>query len=217
MNYYKPTGFLLIYVLLVSCNTSLVLTGNSDIEKHSKIYDAIIVPGFPYSETGDNSLIQKRVLWSQTLLSRGMSKNIIFSGSAVYSPYVEAEIMALYALELGVDENNIIIEPQAEYSIENLYYSLNLAKKHGFVSLALATDPIQAKKMQSIVKKYQLNIDIIPFDTFITGKEIEKIEINNNLAYISNFESIIERKNIIERIQGTKGVGIDFETTASSD
>jgi hypothetical protein len=37
-----------------------------------------------------------RVCWSKYMFDKGIAKNVIYSGGAVYSPYCEAEILALY-------------------------------------------------------------------------------------------------------------------------
>ncbi len=86
-----------------------------------------------------------RIYWAKFLYEKGIAKNIIFSGSAVYSPYYEAEIMRLYAIELGIPKENIFAETKAEHSTENAYYSYKYGKKLGFNKMALASDPFQSK------------------------------------------------------------------------
>ena len=53
----------------------------------------------------------------------GMAKNVMFSGSAVYTPYYESKIMALYAEAIGIPKERIYIETEAEHSTENIFYS----------------------------------------------------------------------------------------------
>src|SRR4051812_801624 len=85
-----------------------------------KPYDAIIVPGVPYeSSLGKWSDIMKmRVHWSYHLYKEGIAKNIIYTGGAVYTPYVESKIMSMYGEALGVPKENIFIESKAEHSTE---------------------------------------------------------------------------------------------------
>src|SRR5438067_574875 len=59
-------------------------------------FDAIIVPGVPFENGRWSQTMKSRVGWSYYLYRKGIAKNIIYSGAAVYSPYVEARIMALY-------------------------------------------------------------------------------------------------------------------------
>jgi hypothetical protein len=71
-------------------------------------YDVIIVPGIPFEKDKDAGMIMKaRVKWASYLVTRGIAKNVIFSGSAVYTPYTESRIMALYAIELGIPAERI--------------------------------------------------------------------------------------------------------------
>lgn len=70
----------------------------------------------------------------------------MYSGSSAYSPYYEGEIMALYAIAIGIPKENVFTETRAEHSTENLFYVYLKAKKLGFTHIALATDPFQAKQ-----------------------------------------------------------------------
>ncbi|HEY4154109.1 MAG TPA: YdcF family protein, partial [Puia sp.] len=95
-------------------------------------YDAIIVPGVPF-EIGQWSRVMKgRIYWSKFLFDRGITRNIIYSGSAVYTPYIEADIMAGYAIALGIPKEHVFRETHAEHSTENVYYSYKLARSLGF-------------------------------------------------------------------------------------
>ena len=62
------------------------------LKKHPQ-YDAVIVPGVPFNEPSWDKPMLMRVVWAVHLYKRGITKNIIMSGSAVYTPYVEAKIM----------------------------------------------------------------------------------------------------------------------------
>ncbi len=64
-----------------------------------KPYDAVIVPGYPHDSGKVNIVLEHRIKWAYYLYSNGYVKNIIFSGSAVYTPYIEAEVMRLFALQ----------------------------------------------------------------------------------------------------------------------
>ena len=107
-----------------------------------------------------------RVYWSKYLYDKGITKNVIYSGSAVYTPYVEGKIMALYAIALGIPEENVFSETMAEHSTENVYYSYKLARKLGFERIALATDQFQAKMLKRFTKKIvSRDAGIIPIVT----------------------------------------------------
>ena len=175
-------------------------------------YDAIIVPGVPYNDEYWTRVLMGRIYWSFYLYQNGYTKNIIYSGSAVYTPYVEAKIMAMYAKKMGIPEENIIIETQAEHSVENVYYSYNLAQEKGFKKVALATDPYQSKWMERPSKKMNVPIDFIPFSTdLLETMDIPEYEIDEEKAFVQDFVSLTERKNFFQRLRGTLGKNIDYK------
>src|SRR6478735_6412316 len=137
--------------LLTLLAISIFLTGCSAVLSPEKKYesvvthapfDAVIVPGFPHQKDNWSMVVKCRVYWAVYLYNEGITKNIIFSGSAVYTPYVESEIMAMYAEQMGVPRDHIFLETKAEHGSENLYYSYQLAQEEGFKSIAVASDAV---------------------------------------------------------------------------
>lgn len=179
------------------------------------IYDVIIVPGVPFNDDYWAGVLLSRIYWSHYLYQTGMTKNIIYSGSAVYTPYIESEIMAMYGKEMGINESNIYTETSAEHSVENVYYSYHLARELGFEKIALATDPFQSRMMKWPSKRMKVDIDFIPFsvelfDT-IKMKNMDEIIIDSSKAYVNDFVSLEDRKNFFQRLKGTLGRNIDFK------
>jgi len=186
------------------------------IESQNKEYDIIIIPGVPFEEGNWSDIMKIRVYWSKYLYDKGIAKNIMYSGSAVYSPYYEAEIMALYGEALGISKENIFTETKAEHSTENVYYSYKKAKKMGFKKIALATDPFQSKMLRRFIKIIiKGDMDIIPivYDTLsaLTPKMYDPV-IDFQKAYKKDFVSITEKEGFWKRLNGTRGNNID--TTA---
>lgn len=175
-------------------------------------YDVIIVPGIPFDSVGGwANTMQGRVYWSKYLFDKGITKNIIYSGSAVYTPFIESEVMALYAKELGIPAENIFAEKKAEHSTENLYYSYYLAKSLGFEKIALATDPFQSKMLSSYPKKLKVSVDLIPFvkDSLRAMPKQANVKIDTTGLKVLCFESITERENRYKRFWGTMGKNIE--------
>lgn len=170
-------------------------------------FDALIIPGFPHHEDSMTTVVQNRVYWAYFLHQKGIVKNVIFSGNAVYTPYREGEIMALYAVQLGIPKDNIFMEVEAEHSTENLYYSHKLATKLGFKKIALATDIVQSSFLYS-VNNHRLKIPTtfipIVLDS-ITDIEKPNFNFDQSQALDSTFVSILERENLWQRLKGTKG------------
>ena len=172
----------------------------------AKPVDVIVVPGVQYNGLKWNTVMKWRVYWSVYLYKKGLAKNIIYSGSAVYSPYTEATIMALYAEKMGVPKEHIFLETKAEHTTENLYYAYQLAKQKGFSSIAFATDPFQSNMIAPYVKKFNLDVSLVAIDIPILYKiEMQDFEIESSIAYQLNFISIEERFTPEEREFHSKG------------
>ena len=175
-------------------------------------YDVIIVPGCPYEGGTWSTAMKGRVIWANYLIKKGVAKNVIFSGGAVYSPYVEAKIMALYAEELGTPKEKIFIEDKAQHSTENIFNSYCMAKQMGFRKMAVASDPFQSNLLMGFTKRrFKLPIAHIPFiiDTLSTIDDVNPI-INPEPAKVENFKSILETQSKWHRFRGTRGKNIKF-------
>ncbi len=187
--------------------------------ENAKPYDIIIVPGIAFENGKWNRTMKGRVYWSKYLFDRGIALNVMYSGSAVYSPYYEAEIMAMYAKAIGIPARHIYTETKAEHSTENAYYGYKKARQLGFKRIALASDPFQTKLLRKFVrKKVDAGMGLIPM-VIDTMKAIEPSmidpEINAEAAFKPDFISIKKRESFWKRWRGTVRGNID--TTAYSD
>ncbi|MCC6289202.1 MAG: YdcF family protein [Chitinophagaceae bacterium] len=176
-------------------------------------YDAIIIPGIQFKNNKWDTVMKGRVYWSKFLFNKGIAKNIIYSGAAVYTPYYEAEIMALYAEAIGIPKANIYTETKAEHSTENIYYGYKRALQLGFKKVALASDPFQTKMLRKFIrKKVNREIAIIPF-VIDTLKMLQPSMVDPSIPYEKAFKqdfiSIRERDSFWRRLRGTIRGNID--------
>lgn len=198
---------------LQSCSFSDNTTRKYLVAASGKTYDMIVVPGVPFYERGWDSTMKARVYWSKYLYDRGIAKNIMYSGSSVSSPYYEGEIMAMYAIALGIPKEHVFSETKAEHSTENLYYSYYKSQKLGFVNIALATDPYQAKQLKRYARvKVNENVGIIPI-VFDTLRAMQPSMINPVIdypkAFNKDFIPLAQRESFWKRFRGTMGKNID--------
>lgn len=203
-------GFLVFRSCSFSARTSQKLLEKAD----GNYYDAIVVPGVPFEGDKWSATMKARVYWSIYLYRKGIAKHIIYTGGAVHSPYVEAEIMAMYAVQLGVSKEHILKETKAEHSTENIYYSYQMAQELGFQKVALASDPFQTKLLKKFVwKRVSPEIDLIPI-VIDSLREFEKTLVEPSIDYqnakVENFVPLKERENFWERMRGTRGKNIDY-------
>lgn len=198
-----------VIILLSSC--SLAIHRGDKLFAHvlnnQKQFDAIIVPGVPLKNGSWDSVMKARVLWSVYLYQHHFTKNIIYSGSSVYTPFYEAKVMGLYAMKLGIPAEHIFYDTLAKHSTENVYFSYKLAQQLRFKSIALATDPFQSALLNRFTKKrFKSFIQHIPvkFD-LIKNMNSTVISINSMLAFNPSFESIMENETFVQRLKGTLG------------
>lgn len=213
-----PRNYLILAVLagifFSSCtlfNPSYKKLYTRSLKKHAQ-YDAVIVPGVPFYEPEWDRVMLMRVIWAVHLYKRGYTKHLIMSGGAVYSPYVEARVMKLYAQALGVPAEDISTEEQAEHSTENVWYSYKLAKKRGFKTVALASDPFQTNLLYRFVRRRTPDVAFLPaqFDTLSTLSH-ETPSIDYKPLRMEKFIPLPERESKWERLRGTRGKHINFK------
>src|SRR5690348_13572317 len=84
---------LAVSLVLTHCSFKRYAEKSYQQAKKHKPYDVVIVPGVPYEKENTSAVMKLRVFWSKHLYDSGFTHNIIFSGSAVYTPFVEGIAM----------------------------------------------------------------------------------------------------------------------------
>lgn len=213
----KNYSLLIFLAFVVTLITSCQFSKKASLRKYEAVkdqqFDMVVVPGIQFQDTGWSRILKGRIYWAKHLYDRGIAKNIMFSGSAVYTPYYEAEIMKLYAVQIGIPSEHIYTETKAEHSTENIYYSYKKSRKLGFKTVALASDPFQTKMLRRFTKKrVSPEVPLIPF-VIDTMKVIELSMIDPKIDYAKafkkDFKSIKEREGFWKRFRGTMGKRID--------
>ncbi len=207
------TSFIFYSFLLQSCSFSEKTTRRLLNQSLGENYDVIIVPGVPFENNQWSRTMKARIYWSKYLYDKGIARNIMYSGSSVYTPYYEAEIMALYAEAIGIPKQNILTETKAEHSTENIFYGYRKAKLLGFEKIALASDPFQTKLLKRYTRKrVSREVKLIPM-VLDSLRRMEPLMtdplINYQQALNADFVSITKRENVWKRWRGTRGGNID--------
>lgn len=207
--------FLAVAALLTHCSFKHYAKKSYEQAEKDKPYDVVIVPGVPYDSVVPNRVMTMRVFWAKYLYDRGFTHNIIFSGSAVYSPYVEGIVMKIMADSLGIPPDHTFSETRAEHSTENIYYSWKLAKEKGFTHIALATDPFQAGLLRSFTRRWCPGVKAVPIVFGTMGIDTLALpRIDPSTAYRKDFVSIMKREGFWTRLRGTLGKRIKDERAA---
>lgn len=209
----KSAAILLLFAMFQSCAYSGKKATRLLEKAKEKKYEIIVVPGVPFNVPDWDRVMRGRVYWSKYLYDIGVTKNVMYSGSSVYSPYYEAKIMALYAEAIGIPKDRIFIETKAEHSTENIYYSFKLARKLGFNSVGLASDHFQTKSLKRFTRKrVSPNVGLIPWVMPIIRQMDPAMvtpQIPYNTALNDSFVSIKKREGFFKRLKGTWGKNLD--------
>lgn len=142
----------LVVPIFSKCNS------NSDLKK----YDVIIVLGIPAnSNCKAGPIMKNRVEKGVALYKLGLAQKILFTGSSVRNSCSEADVMAEYAIAIGVPKENIIAENKALNTFENAHYSVIKMNELDFTTAAIVTSQAHVKRSCAIFSKF--NIDFTTF------------------------------------------------------
>lgn len=202
-------GFVILSVLIaIAVYISSWNMRRSTINMYNKYapgapYDVIIVPGLPYDSSKQNILLKVRMFWAKDLFDKGIARNIIFSGGAVHTAWVEGMAMKTMADSMGIPPDHTFVEDRAEHSNENVYFSWKLAQKMGFKKIALATDQYQNYFLVSFIEKRMSNIALLPVsvDSFpVYSKKMLPV-INACDACVKSFVPLEDRESRFQRVR----------------
>jgi uncharacterized SAM-binding protein YcdF (DUF218 family) len=127
-----------VFALIVTANYKTLPTHNT-AQTH---FDTVVVLGTPTKSDGTPSPEQReRVLEGVREYKAGVAPHIIMTGGPAHNHFVEAHTMAQLATTLGVPASDILEEPQALNTIQNIYYSAQLMHQHNWSSAEVVSSP----------------------------------------------------------------------------
>ncbi|MFN0202636.1 MAG: YdcF family protein [Bacteroidia bacterium] len=192
--------YLIIAFAVIGSSSCSILKQNAVTTYNNSIrnapFDVVIVPGLPHDTANINPLLKARMLWAKELYDKGITRHIIFSGSAVQSPYVEAVIMKLMAEAIGIPAQHTFTEVEALHSTENVAYGIALANSMGFKNIAIATDPIQALFLKKYTKENHAHVFLLPFsfNSMPVYYRTPFQQVNAENAFVENFVPLKNRE-----------------------
>ena len=154
-----------------------------------KIYDCVVVCGYPAEIDGTPSLImKKRVEKAVNLILSGKAKYLILSGGAVANKHIEAEVMKKYAMQLGVSEAMILEEKAAMSTYHNMMYVKEVMKQHELSNCIVVTSGWHLRKADYYSGKFGLDYVMAkaeePEDTSVRSTLWKYLSINFQMYYM---------------------------------
>ena len=124
---------------LIAAGNFVTLPTHNTTQTH---FDTIIVLGTPTNTDGTPSPEQReRVLEGIREYKAGVAPHLIMTGGPAHNHFVEAHTMAQLAATQGVPASDILEEPQALNTIQNIYYSAQLMHQHNWSSAEVVSSP----------------------------------------------------------------------------
>ena len=120
--------------------------------------DAIVV------FSGDNG---PRTEMGVDLLKKGYGKYLILSGGKVYDDVTMAELMKNHAINLGVDENLIILDRKSESTSDNAKYTKDIIVKNNFKSVIVVTSDYHTRRSKLAMEKALEGVKINDEDVIV--------------------------------------------------
>lgn len=104
--------------------------------------DALLVLGSPADLDGAVTPTQQsRVKEAVEEYRKGLAPQVLFSGGAAANRFVEAEVMATYAMKLGLPLEAILKERTSKTTLENLRNSQQILDAHGWRRVEVISSP----------------------------------------------------------------------------
>lgn len=117
--------------------------------------DALLVLGSPTDPEGEPSPEERtRVAAAAQEFRAGVAPVVIVSGGAAHNRYVEADAMARLAVGDGVPAEAVIEETQARNTIENIWFSNEILRSHGWRSVEVVSSPSHLPRASLILELY---------------------------------------------------------------
>lgn len=206
---YQTTFLILTAILLGSCkslNYKKIAVNRYQYAEQVKPFDVLLVPGTPYFQEGMTEVMLNRLLWAEHLYKKGFSKYIMFSGAAVYTPFIEGCILREYAMLLGIPGDKILVEPKAENSVDNIYYANLQAREMDLKDMLVATDTYQSLRYSRFQKQTNIQFNMAPMQVDSLDLNFRfQTTINDSVCYQQGWIDYKKRKAWYERFARSGG------------
>lgn len=181
-------GILILTIINIVPSFGQECKGNSS----SSQFDIIIVLGNPANDSCKPApMMRERVNAGVELFKKGWANKLLFTGNAVGSRCIEADVMADYAISLGIPDSCIIREKFAENTYQNAQYSVEYLVKSNLRKAVIVTSKFHIKRSCNIFSNYDIEYTMhtsaTPKDMSMLKLFVWKLRENIILTYHSIF------------------------------
>jgi len=186
----KKVFTLLAFLLLSYFLFNAFRIYNYSTQYSKAISDVAIVIGAGTKDGKVSPIFRERINHGVYLIKKDVVKKIIITGGTGKGQKIpDSEAGRTYALSKGISINDIIIETNSNYTIENLSEAKLLMDSLGLNTALLVSDPLHMKRSMGLSKKLGLNSKPSPTKTSMYKTNGTKISF---LLYETLFYSLGE-------------------------
>ncbi len=133
--------------------------------------DAIVVMGAAQYNGRPSPVLKSRVDHAIELYGRGLAPRILFTGGVGTGDTVsEAQVARRYALESGVPDSAILLEPRGRTSAESMGEAARILRARSLESALLVSDPFHMLRLELLARRGGLDGNRAP----VPGGPIER-------------------------------------------
>ncbi|ADW71444.1 YdcF family protein [Granulicella tundricola] len=152
--------FWLVFAVVVCIMTGMAISYLTVPKENGQLesFDAIIVIGCPTADDGTLSPMQKaRVLEGVKEFSAGKAKHLIFSGGASNNHSIESQVMAQAAAEMGVPNEAVFLDQEANNTLGNIFFSHLIMTGKGWNSAEVISSQNHLPRLGVILALYNFS------------------------------------------------------------
>ena len=118
-------------------------------------FDTLIVLGNPANADGTASPEQReRTMEGVREFKAGVASHLIMTGGAAHNQFVEARVMRDLAVARGVPAEDVLVEEQAQNTIQNIYYSERIMAAEHWTSAEVISSASHLPRAALILKHH---------------------------------------------------------------
>ncbi|MFO1128438.1 MAG: YdcF family protein [Rhodospirillales bacterium] len=114
---------------------------------------AVVAPGVP------GPALVRRVEWGVGVFRARCAGHLVLSGGSIGPPPPEAHLMRQIALDLGVDEDRIVVEDTSRNTFENAVYTGAFIRRRGWRRVVVVTDAYHLRRALYIFRRLGLAVE----------------------------------------------------------
>lgn len=145
-----------LLAFLIISNIVLFMIFSKPPKRHTaQRYDTCIILGCPTRLDGKISRMQKsRMKKAISLYHQHKTNTLLISGAGVQNDFIEADIMAKYALKKGVKKADILLEKNAQNTYDNMRFAKTICDEHHYKNILVITSRFHLRRSNYFVRKF---------------------------------------------------------------